>query len=206
MLGLDLADVRTFMDEVPRIPKCAYEDLEVSFSHIAQISLGPRVEKILMPMFQQPGARPNFLDVVQQYNVALENAAVTDPICLTITGSVRVRNLDFHKSVHLRYSTNGWCSYADMQATYVENSCDGFSDKFTFIIFGNSLQVGERIEIAVRFSCKGQQFWDNNFGANYCFQCLPSTTPATRVVNHNGNENPLSISPDDVWSGGSSFY
>lgn len=202
MMGLDLADVRTFLDEVPRIPKCAYEDLEVSsLPHITQISLGPRPEKILMPMFQQPGAMPNFLDLVQQQNVALENAAVTDPVCLTITGSVRVRNLDFHKSVHLRYSSDSWKSYADMQATYVDNSCDGFSDKFTFFIFGNSLQVGERIEIAVRFSCKGQQFWDNNFGVNYCFQCLPATAaqppPQSDAV-------PLSIN-ESAWCG-SSFY
>lgn len=205
MMGLDLADVRTFLDEVPRVPKCAYEDLEVSLPQISQISMGPRADKILMPMFQQPGAMPNFLDLVQQQNVALENAAVTDPICLTITGSVRVRNLDFHKSVHLRYSTDGWRSFADMQATYVENSCDGFSDKFTFILFGNALQIGERIEIAVRFSCKGQQFWDNNFGVNYCFQCLPATAPVPPRINTNGHANPLSISPDDAYYG-SSFY
>ncbi|EDW95342.2 uncharacterized protein Dyak_GE22509 [Drosophila yakuba] len=38
------------------------------------------------------------------------------------------------------------------------------------------LHVGQRLEFAVRFQCKGQQFWDNNYGANYCFQCLPSST------------------------------
>lgn len=204
MLGLDLADVRTFMDEIPRVPRCAFEDLEVSVQEVAQMSVGPRPDKLLMPLFQQPGGMPNFLDVVQLQNVALENAAVTDPISLTITGSVRVRNLDFHKSVHLRYSTDNWHSFADMQATYVDNSCDGFSDKFTFIIFGNSLQVGEKLEIAVRFSCKGQQFWDNNYGANYCFQCLPATSPAQRI-DQNGVLNPLSLSPDDTWCG-SSFY
>jgi len=155
-------------------------------------------------MFQQPGGMPNFLDLVQLQNVALENAAVTDPTSMTITGSVRVRNLDFHKSVHMRYSTDNWRRFADMLATYVENSCDGFSDKFVFIIFGNSLQVGERIEIAVRFSCKGQQFWDNNFGANYCFQCLPATAPAQRI-DHNGVNNALSLSPDETWCG-QSFY
>lgn len=205
MMGLDLADVRTFLDEVPRVPKCAFEDLELSLPSLSQMSLGPRLSKVLMPMFQQPGALPNFLDIVQEQNVAMENAAVTDPICLTITGSVRVRNLDFHKSVHLRYSTDSWRSYADLQATYVDNSCDGFSDKFTFILFGNALQVGERIEIAVRFSCKGQQFWDNNFGVNYCFQCLPATAPAPQRTPQNGTSNPVALSPEDTWCG-SSFY
>ncbi|XP_016967203.1 glycogen-binding subunit 76A [Drosophila biarmipes] len=175
VLGLDLADVKTFLDEIPTIPKSAFEDLEILESE-PPIQLGPKSDKLLMPLFQQPGGLPKFLDAVREKQVSLENAAVSDTINQTISGSVRVRNLDFHKSVHIRYSLDGWRSYADLQANYVENSCDGFSDIFTFVLFGNSLHVGQRLEFAVRFQCKGQQFWDNNYGANYCFQCLPSST------------------------------
>lgn len=175
VLGLDLADVKTFLDEIPTIPKSAFEDLEILESE-PPLQLGPKSDKLLMPLFQQPGGLPKFLDAVREKQVSLENAAVTDNINQTISGSVRVRNLDFHKSVHIRYSLDGWRSYADLQANYVENSCDGFSDIFTFVLFGNSLHVGQRLEFAVRFQCKGQQFWDNNYGANYCFQCLPSST------------------------------
>lgn len=206
VLGLDLADVRTFMDEIPKIPTSAYDDLQstLSTNDVPVMSLGQRCDKIIVPLFQQPSTLPNFLDVVQTRYVALENAAVTDPICLTITGVVRVRNLDFHKSVHVRYTLDAWQSYSDLQAEYVGNSCDGFSDKFKFIIFGNSMEVGQRIEIALRFSCKGEQFWDNNLGINYCFQCLPATT---------ATQNPTStIAPaserhdiQDSWCG-SSFY
>ncbi|KAH8240121.1 hypothetical protein KR032_011408 [Drosophila birchii] len=178
VLGLDLADVKTFLDEIPTIPKSAFEDLEILESE-PPLQLGPKSDKLLMPLFQQPGGLATFLDAVREKQVSLENAAVSDNINQTIAGSVRVRNLDFHKSVHIRYSLDGWRSYADLQANYVENSCDGFSDKFTFVLFGNSLHVGQRLEFAVRFQCKGQQFWDNNYGANYCFQCLPSSTHAT---------------------------
>ncbi|XP_017127553.1 glycogen-binding subunit 76A [Drosophila elegans] len=178
VLGLDLADVKTFLDEIPTIPKSAFEDLEILESE-PPLQLGPKSDKLLMPLFQQPGGLPKFLDAVREKQVSLENAAVSDNINQTISGSVRVRNLDFHKSVHIRYSLDGWRSYADLQANYVENSCDGFSDIFTFVLFGNSLHVGQRLEFAVRFQCKGQQFWDNNYGANYCFQCLPSSTHAT---------------------------
>lgn len=174
VLGLDLADVKTFLDEIPNIPKSAFEDLEILESE-PPIQLGPKSDKLLMPLFQQPGGLPTFLDLVREKQVSLENAAVTDHINHTIGGSVRVRNLDFHKSVHIRYTIDNWRTYADLQGTYVENSCDGFSDKFTFVLYGNSMQVGQRLEFAVRFQCKGQQFWDNNFGANYCFQCLPAT-------------------------------
>lgn len=185
VLGLDLADVKTFMDEIPTVPRCAYDYLTLSASDDAvelaaqgaanQVPLyTPNflMDKMLTPMFQQPGGQPEFLERVRAQNVCLENALITDPICLTISGTVRVRNLDFHKSVHLRYTLDEWASYADFQATYVEQSCDGFSDKFAFTIFGNSLRIGQRLEMAVRFSCKGEQFWDSNFGVNYCFQCM----------------------------------
>lgn len=173
-LGLDLADVRTFLDDIPKIPKSAFDDLDVTDLMDTPSILGPQTDKMLMPLFQQPGGLPNFLDMVRNKLVCLENAAVTDPVTLTITGSVRVRNLDFHKSVYIRYSLDSWQSFSDLQTNYVDKSCDGFSDKFSFVMFGNSLQYGQRLELAVRFHCKGQQYWDNNYGQNYVFQCLPT--------------------------------
>lgn len=181
ILGLDLADVRTFLDEVPKVPKSAYEDLDVTLPN-GSVQLGPPLDKVLVPLFQQPGCLPNFLDRLRDTQVCLESAAVTDVINLTITGCARVRNLDFHKSVHLRYSLDNWRSYSDLSASYVENSCDGFSDKFSFILFGNSLQIGQRLEMAIRFQAKGEQFWDNNYGLNYCFQCLPCNTLRTSPI------------------------
>ncbi|KAG5670363.1 hypothetical protein PVAND_000634 [Polypedilum vanderplanki] len=176
VLGLDLADVRTFLDEVPKVPKSAYEDLDVTLPTHQSVQLRPPLDKVLVPLFQQPGCLPNFLERLRDAQVCLESAAVTDPINLTITGCVRVRNLDFHKSVHIRYTLDGWRTYSDLSASYVENSCDGFSDKFSFIFFGNSLQVGGRVEMAIRFQVKGEQYWDSNYGMNYCFQCLPCNT------------------------------
>ncbi|ETN62678.1 hypothetical protein AND_005620 [Anopheles darlingi] len=212
VLGLDLTDVRTFMDEVPKVPQSAYEDLTIAQATEQPmpeiISLGPKVDRVLVPLFQQPGALPCFLDRVREKQVNLENAAVTDPITLTITGTVRVRNLDFHKSVYVRYTLDNWRSYSDLQATYAENSCDGFSDKFTFTLHGNSVQVGQRIEMAIRFHCRGEQFWDSNYDTNYVFQCLPITQqlpmrpsvplPPSVPPAH----NPLS--PEGAWC--SSFY
>ncbi|CAG9807672.1 unnamed protein product [Chironomus riparius] len=205
VLGLDLADVRTFLDEVPKVPKSAYEDLDVTLpTH--SIQLGPPLDKILVPLFQQPGCLPNFLDRLRDGQVCLESAAVTDPINLTITGCVRVRNLDFHKSVHLRYSLDSWRTYSDLTASYVENSCDGFSDKFSFILFGNSMQVGQRVEMAVRFQCKGEQYWDSNYGTNYSFQCLPCNTHKSSPILDNSNgslssdENTSSVSSNEPGS------
>uniref|UniRef100_A0A182JX19 CBM21 domain-containing protein n=1 Tax=Anopheles christyi TaxID=43041 RepID=A0A182JX19_9DIPT len=209
VLGLDLTDVRTFMDEVPKVPQSAYEDLTIvpGAEQPMQpeiISLGPKADRVLVPLFQQPGALPCFLDRVRDKQVNLENAAVTDPITLTITGTVRVRNLDFHKSVYVRYTLDNWRSYADLQAVYAENSCDGFSDKFSFTLHGNSVQVGQRIEMAIRFHCRGEQFWDSNYDTNYVFQCLPITQPTPMISNRALTGPSTHPSSEPAWC--SNFY
>ncbi|XP_031846164.1 glycogen binding subunit 76A isoform X2 [Nomia melanderi] len=200
VLGLDLADVRTFLDEIPKVPNSAYSDLiyndifQKDSSPVNTVSstwesgyadsrrgsssvIPPRKpDRTLVPLFQQPGGMANFLDLVRERRVCLENVLVQDPISLCIQGTVRVINLDFHKSVHIRYTLNSWRNFSDLQATYVPNSCDGFSDKFTFVLYCHTLTMGQRLEFAVRFQCKGEQYWDNNAGANYCFQCLPASS------------------------------
>ncbi|XP_049819541.1 glycogen-binding subunit 76A-like isoform X2 [Aethina tumida] len=204
VLGLDLADVRTFLDEIPKIPNSAYEDLRDAEINDApaepqlNISLkchGVKIDKVLLPLFQQPGGLPTFLDTVRDNCVCLENAIIDDPINFSIKGTVRVRNLDFHKSVHIRYTFDSWKTYHDVQGEYVQNSCDGFSDRFTFVLYARNLSVGQRLEFAVRFQCKGCQYWDSNKGVNYCFQCLPAT--------HNTPYQPIGA---DVDHWGASFY
>ncbi|KAK2585904.1 hypothetical protein KPH14_010489 [Odynerus spinipes] len=218
VLGLDLADVRTFLDEIPKIPNSAYSDLiyddnfqkesspanvSVSsgwdnryFDRRGSMAAAPRViDKTLIPLFQQPGGLPTFLDLVRERKVCLENVLVQDPVTLCIQGTVRVLNLDFHKSVHIRYTLNSWKNFSDLQATYILNSCDGFSDKFSFILYCHTLTIGQRLEFAVRFQCKGSQYWDNNGGANYCFQCLPVSSNVeyvpTRAAENNRDWSPV---------------
>ncbi|XP_029035335.2 glycogen-binding subunit 76A isoform X1 [Osmia bicornis bicornis] len=220
VLGLDLADVRTFLDEIPKIPNSAYSDL--IYDDIFQKDSSPvtsipniwgdrytdsrrgstyslpsrKLDRTLMPLFQQPGGLPNFLELVRERRVCLENVLVQDPISMCIQGTVRVINLDFHKSVHIRYTLNSWRNFSDLQAIYVPNSCDGFSDKFSFVLYCHTLPVGQRLEFAVRFQCKGEQYWDNNAGANYCFQCLPASSaidyiPITAQENQHHEWSPM---------------
>lgn len=171
VLGLDLADVKTFMDEIPVIPKSAYDDLtgcDVASSPPARAP--PRLGALtLVPLFQLPR---DFNEKLEKLNVCMESARVCDGVHVTVCGSVRVRNLDFHKTVHVRYTMNRWRTYTDLQANYVQGSCDGFSDRFQFVLYAPAILSGQRLEVAVRFQCKGQQFWDNNAGTNYCFDCL----------------------------------
>ncbi|CAG5088481.1 Similar to Gbs-76A: Glycogen-binding subunit 76A (Drosophila melanogaster) [Cotesia congregata] len=208
VLGLDLADVRTFLDEIPKVPHSAFSDLiyddifqkdsspvsfdgsPPSFSRLSldalnsvprTQSLGSKPSGVLVPLFQQPGGLINFLDIVRERQVSLENVIVQNPVSACIQGTVRVRNLDFHKSVHIRYSLDSWKSYSDLQAIYLQNSCDGFSDKFSFQLYCRPLKIGGKLELAVRFQCKGVQYWDNNSGVNYCFQCLPPSQASNYI-------------------------
>lgn len=171
VLGLDLADVKTFMDEIPVIPKSAYDDLTgCDVQSSPPVRAAPRLGALtLVPLFQLPTDLTSKLETL---NCCLESARVCDGVHVTVCGSVRVRNLDFHKTVHVRYTMNRWKTYTDLQANYVQGSCDGFSDRFQFVLYAPAISSGQRLEIAVRFQCKGQQFWDNNSGANYCFDCL----------------------------------
>ena len=51
-----------------------------------------------------------------------------------IGGIVRVLNIDFNKSVMVRWTVNDWHSHNDTMATYVDGSSDGVTDKFSFRI------------------------------------------------------------------------
>lgn len=188
-LGLDLADVRMFLDEIPKIPNSAFDDLHYELPpHVPE-----PVERTLIALFQQPGTQMDFIQRVRQNNVSLESALLTEVALLAISGIVRVRNLSFHKFVHVRYSKDNWASFSDLQATFVPNSSDGFCDNFSFTLYGHTLNIGERLEFAIRYDCSAGQFWDNNGGTNYAFQCMPRTTSQPLFP-------PLGSSPLEAWN------
>lgn len=181
VMGLDLADVHTFLDEIPRIPKSAFKDLkdkdapalakpQISSPSQLRKPYNSRVDRNLVPLFVQPTSRPDFIDRLTRQKVCLENAFVTNTNCLNIRGTVRVVNLDFHKQVTARLSKDRWHSNQDVPCKYLESCPDGgFSDRFTFIIPGDDVMTGCRLEIALKYSVAGTEYWDNNQGQNYCF-------------------------------------
>ena len=63
-------------------------------------------------------------------------------------------NLDFHKSVSVRYTTNDWSSQHNVVAQYLSGTADGFSDRFSFIIDASSVfagRVGSRYTLLIFF-------------------------------------------------------
>ncbi|GFN77174.1 protein phosphatase 1 regulatory subunit 3b [Plakobranchus ocellatus] len=172
-MGLDLESVRHVLNtnSPPKIPPSAMADLLTGLSEDRK-ELG---SKYLCPCFNQPGASDGFHQRVLGQKVCLENAIITD---LTITGFVRVANITFHKSVRVRYTYNAWATFHDIAASYVQNSCDGPTDRFSFSLVAPAYFVpGHRLEFAVSFNAEGTEYWDNNFGQNYVFECFAKTVP-----------------------------
>ena len=105
-------------------------------------------------MFTQPGCSPSFYEQVRVNKVSLENAYMEAPF--VIGGVVRVLNLDFNKTVRVRWTVNDWHSHEDVLGTYVEGSSDVVTDKFSFkiqvgklFIFNTELMRGNATERAI---------------------------------------------------------
>lgn len=172
-MGLDLEDVRHVLnlDAPPKIPASAMADLKVGVEEDRK-HIGSRY---FTACFSQPGSREDFLQVVMAQKVCLENAVITD---LTVTGVVRVANIGFHKSVRIRYSTNSWISFHDIMASYVQNSCDGPTDRFSFSICAPAnFNTHSKLEFAISYSVNENMYWDSNHGQNYVLECFAKTTP-----------------------------
>jgi len=145
IFGLDLADVKTFLDDIPKVPKSAFKDLkdadisdlesdsgsEVYSSEHQQDKL-PTSSPTVVPLFNQPGGTSKFFTLLRDKKVCLENAHMTDSE--TIRGTVRVVNLDFNKKILVVYTFDDWNTSSAVGGTYLQGSCDGFSDKFTFLL------------------------------------------------------------------------
>lgn len=133
-----------------------------------------RAKKILHVCFPQPVASEQFRDKLELQTVCLENAVASQN---SIWGTIKVKNICYHKRVSARYTLDSWISSTDLDAVYVPESNDGATDRFSFAITLPEyfLASGGALEFAVRFEGEGIEFWDNNSGRNYRIECLEAT-------------------------------
>jgi protein phosphatase 1 regulatory subunit 3A/B/C/D/E len=177
-MGLDLESVRHILnlESPPKVPASALKDLQSGLTYDRR-SMGT---KHIVETFAQPGADINFRDRVLGQKVVLENALVVSGC---ITGLVRVANISYHKTVRVRFTANNWNTFHDITASYMLNSNDGATDRFSFTIsLPPELGPGGRLQFAVSYNVGGIEYWDNNNGQNYVFECFAKTTP-TEVEN-----------------------
>ena len=113
--------------------------------------------------------------------MALENCLITG---LSVTGTIRVANVSYHKSVAVRYTVNRWSTRTDIPAAYVHNSSDGSTDRFSFSVsLPSDFAEGSQLEFAIVYRCDGQEFWDSNFGKNYIVECYAKAIPISDCDN-----------------------
>ena len=144
-----------------------------------------RAKKTLHVRFAQPVASESFRDRLELQNISLENAVASQN---SIWGTIKVKNICFHKSVTVRYTLDGWVSSTDLQGVYVPDSNDGATDRFSFALTLPEyfLTSGGVLEFALRFAGEGVEFWDNNNGENYRIECReapPSSEGIKRMAN-----------------------
>ena len=176
-------------------------------------TIRPVSTSIFSALFSQPSGSADFFNRLRDQKVKLESAYMCD--LNTVKGIVRVVNLDFHKSVEIKYSMDDWVTSGSVPGAYLPGSCDGFSDKFSFTIDISSIkgQVGKKVHFCICFSCCNNQYWDNNNGRNYTFQCFgaPITVQRNAIskksqeigykpgqFNYGMSQSPSAMS-DDPW-------
>ena len=158
-VGLDLASIR-IMTEGRDTPPF----LEQHYKHIEQCV---ELQSLLCPLFPQPIANfHQFLRQLTDNSVSLESVEITSK---AITGMIKVRNLAYEKSVTVRFTTDRWKSYSEVQCSYVAPlyipGSSSVHDSFTFLI-----DVDKRwteVEFCIQYCCQDRELWDNNCGSNY---------------------------------------
>ncbi|XP_027709540.1 protein phosphatase 1 regulatory subunit 3B [Vombatus ursinus] len=160
-LALTMVKVYSEFDDPPDIPFNIAELLE----NIVTLTTA-ECESFVLD-FEQPSTDYlRFRDRLQADRVCLENCVLKDK---AISGTVKVQNLAFEKSVKIRMTFDTWKSFTDFECQYVKDTHSGWDrDTFSFAIgLPEKIQSYERMEFAVCYECSGQTYWDSNEGRNY---------------------------------------
>ena len=72
-------------------------------------------------------------------------------------------NVTYEKRVTVRWSVDGWKTWADTDAAF-HSSLSKDGDLFEFTVPSQT-----KTEFAVRYQAAGQEVWDKNSGWNYQF-------------------------------------
>ncbi|EPB85781.1 hypothetical protein HMPREF1544_07450 [Mucor circinelloides 1006PhL] len=80
-----------------------------------------------------------------------------------IVGKITVRNLNYHKTVTIRYTFDYWETVDNIQATYQESTQK--NDLFAFKIHVPANAA--TLYFAINYKVGSEDYWDNNDGRNY---------------------------------------
>lgn len=78
---------------------------------------------------------------------------------------VAVKNLAYNKVVRVRYTTNNWQTYQDIDLTYSSSISETNSEYWSTNLCLPASTSG--FQFCIYYQVNGQTYWDNNFGFNY---------------------------------------
>ncbi|XP_056148117.1 protein phosphatase 1 regulatory subunit 3C-B-like [Lampris incognitus] len=172
--GMSLTAIHIFSkfdDEPCRNRGCSgiTEELQFDMSDLESATMDLKISSVrsLALDFKQPSA--DYLDFRNRLiknSVCLENCSLQER---SLTGTVKVRNVGFEKSVQIRTTFDTWASYTNVNCTFMNNiyGCQD-TDTFAFVLeLPTNVPPHHGVEFCVCFTAQGQMYWDNNDGKNY---------------------------------------
>ena len=78
-----------------------------------------------------------------------------------------LQNYAYHKDVFVRYTNDGWKSFRDVPMSYNNTRDDGTELWYTVITQPYGDWLIDEFEYAICYRVNGNEYWANNFGANY---------------------------------------
>ncbi|XP_028983248.1 protein phosphatase 1 regulatory subunit 3C-B [Betta splendens] len=175
MKGMSLTAIHVFSkfdDESYEEKRCgggAAEELQFDMTDLEAAAMDLKISPVrsMALGFKQPAA--DYLDFrnrLIQNSVCLENCSLQER---SLTGTIKVRNIGFEKSVQVRATFDSWSSHTDVECTFMNNvyGCQD-TDTFSFVLeLPAFIAPHNRVEFCICFQVQGQSFWDNNDGKNY---------------------------------------
>lgn len=139
-------------------------------AHVTQGMISPVPQEQWVVDFVQPASDyVRFRQKLDERNVSLENVIIKETEQL-IVGTVKVKNLSYHKEVIIRSSCDSWKTHEDTFCTYSVVGNGAVSAYLLYDTFAFKLTLppkSRRIEFCAAYKCDGVEYWDNNDGRNY---------------------------------------
>ena len=120
----------------------------------------------------------------------------------TLVGKVYVKNIAYSKWVAVRFTFDHWQTISEVSATYESEQKNGLAprnpewDRFTFsikLVDVTNIET-RQLMFCVRYNVQDQEFWDNNYGANYIVEFRKRPNHLLRRASHPAEVNGLAAS------------
>ncbi|RWS19761.1 CBM21 domain-containing protein-like protein [Leptotrombidium deliense] len=180
-IGMNLESIHLIKGGQPTVPLSAFSDLNINetsqktaVNSLQQFT--PCAAKYTLD-FVEPFSCVDFIERVKNQKVCLQSCFVSSHATnVNISCIITVVNISFEKRVTVRYSSDYWQNTSTVEAKYVPNSCNGWSDKFTADFSVNldsacGVVPDKHLLFAIQYMVNGNEYWDNNMGLNYSVSC-----------------------------------